>query len=345
MMKVMHVLKTNKFSGAESVAISIIKATRDSAESVYVSPAGEIDQFLDRDGITHYRVDKLRISEIKKAVKAIKPDIIHAHDFSASIICACASHSTPVISHIHNNALWIRKVNARSLAYALSCSRYAKIIGVSESIIRDFCFGERFVSKFTVIHNPINKEKIGEMAGNHSEKYDIGFLGRMSEPKNPLFFVQIIKELKRTNRDIKAVMIGDGEQFEEVSESIRENELASNIRMVGFQSNPYQILNECKTLCMPSKWEGFGLAAEEAMVLGIPVVASRTGGLQEIVDETCGFLCSELSDYIRSFQRIFSDVEFYQSLCSGAYTRSKGFSELSDYKKIIESLYDEIKNS
>ena len=49
---------------------------------------------------------------------------------------------------------------------------------------------------------------------------------------------------------------------------------------------------------MPSLWEGFGLAAVEALTLGLPVVCSGAGGLCDIVNDSCGKICKTLDEYV-----------------------------------------------
>lgn len=83
-------------------------------------------------------------------------------------------------------------------------------------------------------------------------------------------------------------MIGDGELMPQVKEYICCHELEDIIELVGFQSNPYPYLNAGKVMVMPSIWEGFGLAAVEGMCLGKPVVCSGVGGMDKIIDASCG---------------------------------------------------------
>lgn len=71
---------------------------------------------------------------------------------------------------------------------------------------------------------------------------------------------------------------------------IEELGLVHVIRLYGFQKNPYIYLKQAKVMCMPSKWEGFGLAAVEALALGKPVIAAPVGGLNDIINDNCGKL-------------------------------------------------------
>ena len=105
---------------------------------------------------------------------------------------------------------------------------------------------------------------------------------------------------------VKAVMIGDGELREIVEEKIQELGLEEIINLKGFLENPYEVLQKCKVLCMPSRWEGFGLAAVEALALGVPVVATEVGGLPGIIDESCGKLCDSKETFVEEIGSLLS---------------------------------------
>ena len=88
---------------------------------------------------------------------------------------------------MHNNPLWLPKIDIRTVMYAICSRRYQKIIGVSNAILNEYRYSKVIKNKFEVLHNCINKEKIIKLANEYlEEKYDIIFVGRMTEPKNPL---------------------------------------------------------------------------------------------------------------------------------------------------------------
>ena len=171
-----------------------------------------------------------------------------------------------MISHIHNNSPWLRKVCINSIGYGVSCFKYKYMLGVSDSVFDEFIFGKVFKKKERIIGNPISITSVQEKAqiAECKDSYDMVFLGRLSEQKNPEAFVEIVKEVKK-QLPVHAVMIGDGELKEKVASKIQKNGLQEVIELKGFLENPYGILGNSKVLCMPSRWEGFGLAAVEAL--------------------------------------------------------------------------------
>lgn len=126
LLKVMHILCMTTYSGAENVAITLINSLKDKVHSVYVSPNGPIRDIVIKNGIEHYAIEKVDIKSVRKAITDIQPDIIHAHDFTAGVLCAFTAGKIPVINHLHNNSPWIKHLSVKSLLYGVTCFRYKK---------------------------------------------------------------------------------------------------------------------------------------------------------------------------------------------------------------------------
>ena len=111
-MKVMHVLNSRIYSGAEKVVCQIIKSFRGDVDMVYCSPDSEIvRQMLAEQDVTFLPMENMSIAELKRVINEQKPDLIHAHDMRASFFSALCCGKIPLVSHIHNNAY-----DARGLA-------------------------------------------------------------------------------------------------------------------------------------------------------------------------------------------------------------------------------------
>lgn len=339
-MKVLHVLNTNSYSGAENVAITIINHMSN-VESIYLSLNGPISEILKKNNIQHYAVDKLSIKSLKKAIRELQPDIIHAHDYTASILCALCFPKAKIISHIHNNSPWIKSYGIYSWAYLFSSFFYKKILTVSDSIEKEYVFGKYIKNKIECIGNPTDIELIHQKAIEYSidKKYDLIFLGRLTAQKNPKLLLEVFNDLILKRPDISIAVVGAGDQFESFNESIHKNNLQDNIEMYGFMENPYPVLNASKIMILPSKWEGYGLVAVESLSLGIPVICSGAGGLKNIVNSSCGKICKNKDDYVQEIIELLDNEQAYAPKSNKAKERAKVYGNIQGYISKIRNVY------
>ena len=315
-------------------------------DMVYCSPNGRIKKALRDRSISYVPIKSMTILEVKRIIIKEKPDIIHAHDFTASVIASVVAFDIPVISHLHHNAPWLQKYCLKSILYGLSCLRYKKIITVSECVFDEYIFGKIFLKKLKVIANPVNIEAIIDRstAYEYNDSFDICFCGRLSQPKNPLMFLDIIKSIIKQHPNLKAVMIGDGELRKVVENRLDELDLKKNVKLLGFVDNPYPIIKNCKVMCMPSAWEGFGLVAVEALALGVPVVCSGVGGLSKIVDDSCGDICTSVRQYCNVLIELVDNEDVRKNKSILAMERAKKLNNIRLYRRKIDSMYKQIKN-
>lgn len=157
-MKVLHVLASSRFSGAENVVCQIVNMFKDerNIEMAYCSVDGEIRQALDERGVKFFPVTKLKKKELKEVINKYNPDIIHAHDMRASYVSAQACGKIPLISHIHNNAFDSRGLSIKSIAYFLAAKKARHIFWVSKSSFDGYFFHKFFSKKSSVLYNVID---------------------------------------------------------------------------------------------------------------------------------------------------------------------------------------------
>lgn len=114
--------------------------------------------------------------------------------------------------------------------------------------------------------------------------------------KRPVDCVEILARVLKNHSQARLVMVGDGSERPNAEHRARCLNIADKCSFVGKQPNIVDYLSASDVLLLPSEQESFGLAALEAMACEVPVIASRVGGIPEVVDDSeTGFL-SEVGD-------------------------------------------------
>ncbi len=104
--------------------------------------------------------------------------------------------------------------------------------------------------------------------------------------KGHLFMLDVIAQISNRFAGLRYVIAGDGEQKERITHRINELGLSESVLLAGLM-NPVAPLLKCADLVvMPSFYEPLGMAQSEALVLGVPVVASMVGGIPETVTDS-----------------------------------------------------------
>ena len=303
-MKVLHLLASNQFSGAENVVCQIINMMNNEPNiaMLYCCPDGPIREALHVRNISYVSITALTVSEIKRVVKENRPDIVHAHDMRASFMASLACGECALISHIHNNAFDSRHLSIKSMAYFFAARKANHIFWVSESAYKDFIFKRVFAKKSEVLRNIIDTEGLYErMRLDHNTyDYDIIYVGRLTYPKNPERLIRVCAGVVAQKPDATIAIVGTGELETEAKSLCHELKLDKNITFLGFQSNPLKILRDSKVMLMTSRWEGTPMCALEAMALGVPIVSTPTDGLKNLIEDgVSGYLCDNDSEMIK----------------------------------------------
>jgi glycosyltransferase involved in cell wall biosynthesis len=336
---IIHLLNSNSYSGAENVVITICQhyANNPNIQMIYCSPAGPIKTQLTNLNITYYPLRKPTIFALRKIIKALKPDIIHAHDFRMTMLASFFKNKNrTIISHLHNNSPWIKYLSIYTLLFKILLKNIDNIVLVSSSILKEYYFAKSILNKTIIIGNPL---KHITFINSTIKEIDLLFVGRLTVQKNPFRFVAIIKKISKFIPNIHGVMIGNGPLLTSLIEFISKNNLNDHIKILGFQSNTLDYYSKAKILLIPSSWEGFGLVAFEALSYSIPVIAHPVGGLVDLVDDRCGLLTDNEDRIVEEIIRLLNEPSYYRIKSQFAREKATALENTQNYFEKLGQLY------
>ncbi len=157
----------------------------------------------------------------------------------------------------------------------------------------------------------------------------------------------VIDVFQKINEKISShlVFVGDGPEHALAYDMVEKYGLMDRVHFLGNQDCVVQILSMADLFLMPSEKESFGLAALEAMACEIPVVASNTGGLPEVIEHNVsGWLSPvyDVEDMAKASIYILSDDKIYSQFAKAARKRAKDKFDVNRVIGEYEELYAEL---
>jgi phosphatidylinositol alpha-mannosyltransferase len=230
---------------------------------------------------------------VRELLSAFKPDVVHAHEplTPSTSMWATLSSPAPVVATFHSGA-------ERSLLFDLATPvlrRVARRISVRIAVSeRAAAFArDRVGGTFLVIPNGLDVARFADAApADLGPGRKVLFVGRLHRRKGFLAAVEAFRLLSPERPDLRLIVVGDGEERSAVDRL--EPALRERVTMLGTVRHDdlpaYHA--SCDVLLAPSLGgESFGYVLVEAMAAGLPVVASRIPGYDEVVrDGKEGFL-------------------------------------------------------
>lgn len=349
MVKILHLLNSDTFSGAENVACQIIKiAEKDKKyEMFYCSPEGKIRETLSEKDIQFIPIQKMNVKSLIDVYNNVQPQILHTHDFRATFLGVLFSfrRNIKIISHIHSDFDDMKKISVKSLLFLFAHYRVKKVIWVSQEAMENYRFAKIVASRSEVINNMVFSENINSMSELDDESYDhdFVFLGRLTDVKNPMRILKIVELLKNYDETVKVAVVGSGDLQQKMSMEIERKDLTNNIVQYGFIRNPYKILSSSKALIMTSRNEGLPMVILESLSCGVPVVSTPVGMIPNLITNGINGFCSESDEEISAFlAKILLDCDFGLSLKENSLQQYKEFRNSIDFENRIMKLYKDI---
>ena len=350
MKKVLHILPSNRFSGAENVVCQIICMFQDrdrEFEMTYCCPDGPIRQALQQRNIQFIPLVRMSILEIRRVINQVKPDIIHAHDMKASFFVALACGRTPMISHVHNNNFDARRPTPKAILYLCAALKAKHIFWVSQSSLEEYCFQKWVKKRSTFLQNIINPQETRAKAimANNQDVYDIVYVGRLTYQKNPQRLIAVIKRIVDVIPNIKVAIVGSGDLEEETISAVEKAGLNHCVNMLGFMANPLGILGNSKLMLMVSRWEGTPMCALESMAVGVPIVSTPTDGLSELImNGKTGYLSNDDEELANKCIQLIKDSELRERMSQMTSVRANEIMDMDTYVSRIKQIYEQALN-
>lgn len=342
-MKVMHVLNSRIYSGAEKVVCQIIHAFQGEVEMVYCSPESDIvRKMVEAQGVTYLPMKTMSVSELSRVIREQKPDLIHAHDMRAGFFSALCCGNIPLVSHIHNNAYDARGLSPKTVGYLLAGFRAKHIFWVSQSSFDGYTFHKLFARKSSVLYNVIDTDEIYTKLSQDSNTYDYDliYVGRLTYQKNPQRLLRLCARLKESKPDLKVAIVGTGELEDELKTLSQELNLEDTVHFLGFQPNPIKMVACSKAMILTSRWEGTPMCALEAMALGTPVVSTPSDGMKDLLtDGVSGYLTESDEQMAEDLLKIFTQPEHRKLLAENARKKFDSLNDGEAYKRAIWTAY------
>lgn len=159
-------------------------------------------------------------------------------------------------------------------------------------------------SKITIIFNGISTEKYTYSLSEDKEKVVIGEIARLDKIKGQIDLIEAFSLAKKDfNKEVELIFIGAGEYKDNILKKISSSKL-ENIKLIGYSNEIDKWLKEIDIYCLPSYEEAAPFSILEAMASGKAIIASKVGGVPEMIDDgKTGLLIepgniSQLSKYL-----------------------------------------------
>ncbi len=229
-----------------------------------------------------------------KLFKEERPDVLHLNSSKIGGLGALAGRLAKVpliIFTAHGWAFneqrpWWQRVLFRKL-YAVTMWLSHKTICVSEAVQKDMRwlpYTHNVLIKLGVdapsfIKRSEARKKLGEIG----DRFILGMIAELHPTKRVEDAIWALKELKPLFPNLALVVLGEGAHRETLSHLIEELRLSDSVSLKGFVPDAASLLHGFDMFLMPSRTEALGYAAVEAGYAGLPTIASRAGGLPEVV--------------------------------------------------------------
>ncbi len=293
------------------------------------NPEEEIDGYqvirLPSRFIDFYNPPYVRTDGLKAALLRLHPDVIDFHyRWAPSYTKAFSSYEGAKVFTFHNTygegAGVTRSASVlNDLMFLRHLTPCQRIVCVSEFVMKDLVSKGIPREKLDAVPNGIDP------ARRESSESDYAlFVGRLVNTKGLPYLIRAMEQV-----DGRLLIVGSGPERARLERMVQALSLKGKVEFLGRvdEDRKHQLLSQCLVFIMPSTFESYGIAAAEAMTYGKPVIASKIGGLPEVVDNG-GILVppKDPQALAEAMNKLLSDTKERRSLGRTAKQRSERYS-------------------
>jgi glycosyltransferase involved in cell wall biosynthesis len=331
--------------------------------SCVLREGGELGRRLRAEGVPleffgSHRFSPLPLRRIIQLVRQKKIDVIHVTDFQADTLGRLAGllTGTPVIVHVRTHHSRFQK-----RPYPWYMERINHLLAPSTALsiansdsLRDFAIKRMGFApqQVVTVHNPVSTYTMKPVAAAEVErirselKLDgvwpiIGAVTRFYPAKGITYLVAAFPRVLERFPDARLLLVGDGPLGDELKAQARGLGIENSVIFTGFRSDAEAFVQLFTVSAVPSLEEGIGNVAIESIAGGVPVVASREGGLPEVVAEGRSGLLVRPGDsehLAAALLRVLEEPFLLDQLRQGCRDEAHRFS-IETYTARLEQLY------
>jgi glycosyltransferase involved in cell wall biosynthesis len=289
-LRIIQAIETGGPGGAERVLLSLCRrlAARGHAVTALLLKSGWLEQQLREQGTDvrlldmGYAADGRFLRSLARTVRELGADVVHSHEIAFALYGRLATVRSPasLVSTAHGKNFsrgWKRRLLGTLL---LRPGRRFSLVGVSSDLCahlqRGFLLRKGSV---TLVPNGVDLRQPRERGLSESGTLRLVAVGNLYPVKNHQLVVRAVAELRVAGVDARLVILGRGAEQQALERLIASLGLHEQVTLAGFREDVGRFLDDADVLVSASVSEGMPLSFIEAMSGGLPVVASRVGGV------------------------------------------------------------------
>ncbi|WP_417746177.1 glycosyltransferase family 4 protein [Rosistilla oblonga] len=287
---------------------------------------------------------------LRSLLEAIQPTVIHSHLFmsKAFLLGNVVPAHCAVVDTIHDNLPWWEQNDLRSLIMRTIDRRFHNKVAsfsacISQAVQKQAStILETRTDRLPLIYNFVETPSAKmPKTPPANDKLRLLVISRLQITKKGLdTALEITNLLRESIPAVHLTILGDGPDRTKLEKLSFLMGVANHVTFAGQVQDVVPFLDETDFLLMPSRWEGFGLTAIEAGMRGVPVIASKVGGLAEVVlDNQTGRLCDpkDPHSFVRAITETFTSPSLYYAYSQQAVHLTKHrFSPEAAFSRYLE---------